>query len=59
MLCGQYDDAAASFEAGLAVMDETQNNNFVLYGHAVLATIALHRGDTATAAAHLPRAHSG
>ena len=50
---GLWDDAVAEVEAGLAVIEDTGNLNFVLYHHAVLAKIALHRGDIATAEGHL------
>ena len=53
LLCGHFDDTVANFTAALSVMDDTQNNNFVLYGRAILATVALHRGDIATASDHL------
>jgi DNA-binding CsgD family transcriptional regulator/tetratricopeptide (TPR) repeat protein len=53
ILCGHFDDAVVNFTAALSVMDETQNNNFVLYGHAILATVALRHGDIATATDHL------
>ena len=43
----------AELEAGLAVIDETGNLNLVLYYDALLATIAIHRGDLATAQARL------
>jgi DNA-binding CsgD family transcriptional regulator len=52
-LCGRFDDASSSVQTGLTMMDETGSNNFVLYADAILATIALRRGDLATAAAHL------
>jgi DNA-binding CsgD family transcriptional regulator len=45
--------AIAEIEAGLAVIDDTGNLNFVLYYEAVLAKIAIHRGHLATAQAHL------
>ena len=44
-----WDDALAELEAGLAVIDDTGNLNFVLYYEALLASIAIHRGDLATA----------
>ena len=50
---GRWDDAMADIEAGLAVIDDTGNLNFVLFYEAVLAKIAIHRGDLATAQAHL------
>jgi class 3 adenylate cyclase/DNA-binding CsgD family transcriptional regulator len=50
---GRWDDAIADIEAGMAVIDDTGNLNFVLYHEAVLAKIAIHRGDLATAQAHL------
>ena len=49
-LCtGRWDDALAEIEAGQAVVDDTGNQFFVLYYDAVVARIAIHRGDLATA----------
>jgi DNA-binding CsgD family transcriptional regulator len=50
---GRCDDALAEIEAGQAVIDDTGNLNFVLYYEAVVAKIAIHRGDLATAQARL------
>jgi DNA-binding CsgD family transcriptional regulator len=50
---GRWDDAIAEIEAGLAVIDDTGNVTFVLYHEALLAKIAIHRGDLARAQAHL------
>ena len=46
---GLWDDALAEIEAGQAVVDDTGNQFFVLYYDAVVARIAIHRGDLATA----------
>jgi class 3 adenylate cyclase/DNA-binding CsgD family transcriptional regulator/tetratricopeptide (TPR) repeat protein len=42
---GRWDDAVAELEAGLEVIDDTGNFSVVLYFDALLAHIALHRGD--------------
>ena len=50
---GRWDDALAEIEAGQAVIDDTGNLNFVLYYDALLAKIAIHRGDLPAAQARL------
>ena len=42
---GRWDDALAELEAGLEIINDTGNFSFVLYFDAVLAKIAIHRGD--------------
>ena len=44
-LRGAWDDAAPPVNECLTLSDETGNRTFVLFGHAILAQIALHRGD--------------
>jgi class 3 adenylate cyclase/DNA-binding CsgD family transcriptional regulator len=46
---GRWDDALAELEAGMAIIDDTGSRNFVLQYEAVLATIAIHRGDLSAA----------
>jgi DNA-binding CsgD family transcriptional regulator len=46
---GRWDDALAELEAGLEVMNDTGNFSLVLYYQALLAQIAIHRGDLARA----------
>jgi class 3 adenylate cyclase/DNA-binding CsgD family transcriptional regulator/tetratricopeptide (TPR) repeat protein len=50
---GRWDDALTELEAGLAVIDDTGNLNYMLYYEALLAKIAIHRGDLATAESQL------
>ena len=50
---GRFDEAIAELEAGMAVIEDTGNLNFVLYSQSVLARIALRRGDMEGAAAFL------
>ena len=53
LYAGRWDDAIAEAEAALGVINDTGNLNFVLYCEAVLAKIAIHRGELASAQAHL------
>jgi DNA-binding CsgD family transcriptional regulator len=46
---GRWDDALTELEAGLDVINDTGNFTVVLYYEAVLAKIAIHRGDLARA----------
>ena len=46
---GRWDDALAELEAGMAIIEDTGSRNFVLQYEAVLATIAIHRGDLSAA----------
>jgi DNA-binding CsgD family transcriptional regulator len=55
---GQLDDAAAEAEAGLNIADKLGTHKFDLLGIAVLAIVALRRGDIATAAQHIERHQS-
>ena len=50
---GLWDDAIAEVETGFAVSEDTGNMNFVLFCDAMLATIAIRRGDLPTAQNHL------
>jgi DNA-binding CsgD family transcriptional regulator len=50
---GRWDDAFAEIEAGLEVVEDTGSFLAVLSYEAILAEIAIHRGDLATAEAHL------
>jgi DNA-binding CsgD family transcriptional regulator len=52
---GRLDDAAAEAEAGLAMADEMGMHGFDLLGLAVLALVAVRRGDMDTAARHVER----
>ena len=53
LYAGRWDDAIAEAEAAIGVINDTGNLNFVLYCEAIVAKIALHRGDLAAAQAHL------
>jgi DNA-binding CsgD family transcriptional regulator len=46
---GRWDEALAELEAGMAIIEETGSRNFVLQYEAVIATIAIHRGDLSAA----------
>ena len=50
---GRFDEAIAELEAGVAVVEDTGNLNFVLYSESILARIAMRRGDLDAAAAFL------
>ncbi len=50
---GRWDDALAELEAGQAVMDDIGNAYWANYYSAVVAKVAIHRGDLATAKARL------
>ena len=50
---GQFEDASTSAQSCLTMMDETGSYNFVLYAEAILASMAIRRGDLVAAAAHL------
>jgi ATP/maltotriose-dependent transcriptional regulator MalT len=52
---GRLDDAAAEAQAGVAVADQIGMHAFVLFGLAVLITVAVHRGDIDTAAGYAQR----
>ena len=53
LYAGRWDDAVAEVEAGLAVVEDTGSVLGVLSYDAILAKIAIHRGDLPTAKAHL------
>ncbi|GAA2087462.1 LuxR family transcriptional regulator [Actinomadura alba] len=55
---GRLDDAAAEAEAGLKTADKLKTHKFVLLGLAVLAIVALRRGDVGMAAKHIERFQS-
>lgn len=56
LLMGRLDDAEAEAEAGLALADETGTRLGNARAHALLARVALHRGDFEGAREHLSRA---
>jgi DNA-binding CsgD family transcriptional regulator len=53
LYAGRWDDALAEIEAGLAVVGHTGSYLAAVYYEAILAKVALHRGDLAKARAHL------
>lgn len=57
-LTGRWDDAVCEVETALAVAHDSGNQAHVVGGHAVLARIAMSRGDLRTADSHLADAHS-
>ncbi len=54
-LAGDWDDALAEAEAGLATAEEIENYSAVTVAHAIVALIALHRNDLAATDAYLSR----
>ena len=56
LLLGELADAQAEATAGLTVSEDSGATLPVTWMHAVLALVALHRGDTAAATAHLKAA---
>ena len=50
---GRFDEAIAELEAGVAVVEDTGNLNFVLYSESILARIAMRRAALDAAAAFL------
>ncbi|GAA4558916.1 helix-turn-helix transcriptional regulator [Planotetraspora kaengkrachanensis] len=58
LVAGRMEDAAAEAQTGLSLADEFGPHAFELFGHGVLAIVAVRTGDIASATRHIERYRS-